>query len=428
MQIKQEQLTPTSVKLTVTADKAALNSLKESVLKRLGQETKVQGFRPGKAPINLLEKQLDPQTTQSEFLNQAINELLDQAVANQKLRVIKQPEVSLTKFVPYTTLEFSAEVEIIGEVKLANYKTIKVTKPKVEVTTKDVTDVLNNLLDRAAEKKEVKRAAKAGDEVVIDFNGKDTKTKEPIEGASGQSYPLVLGSNSFIPGFEAKLIGLKANEEKTFDITFPADYAVASLKSRKVTFNVKVSEVKELTKPKSDDKFAASVGPFKTLNELKSDIKKQVKAQKEKEANQAYENELIQKIADKSEVALPDSLIEEEIKRLNEDEKRNLVYRGQTWQEHLDQEGLSEEQHSAKQRPIAESRIKAGLILGEIAEKENVKVTRDELEVRLKLLKDQYSQDPSMQAELDKPENQRDILNRLIVEKTLDKLRDLAKA
>jgi trigger factor len=425
MQTKREQVSPTTVKLTVTADHDVLDTTKQTVLQRLAQNAKVPGFRPGKAPAHLVEKQLDQATLQSEFIDQAINQLYVLAVEQEKLRPVAAPQIALSKFVPYSTLEFTAEVEVVGDVELANYKLIKLAFKKPEVTAKDVTDVLANLRQRAAAKKEVKRAAKTGDEVTIDFTGTDAKTKEPIDGADGKDYPLVIGGKSFIPGFEDELIGVKPGGQKTFNLTFPKDYAAASLQNRQVTFAVTVTKVQELSEPKLDDAFAASIGPFQTLAELKADIKKQLTAEKQQEANRAYDNELLEKIAAKSTVAIPAALVEEEIDRIEEEEKRNIVYRGQTWQEHLDAEGITAEEHRERQRPSAELRIKAGLILGEIAEREKITVTPEEIEIRTQLLKGQYA-DPAMQAELDKPENRRDLTSRLLTEKTLTKLRDYA--
>lgn len=422
MQITREQLEPTKTKLTVQADDKALDQIKQSVLSRLSQNLKVPGFRPGKAPANLIEKQLDDSVLQTEFLDEAVNQFYVHAIESEKLRPVAQPQISITKFVPFTDLEFTAEVETVGEIKLADYKKIKVEPKKADVKAEEVTTVINNLRQRAAEKKEVKRAAKKDDEVTIDFKGVDAKTKEAIEGADGTAYPLVIGSQRFIPGFEEELIGLKPGDEKAFEITFPKDYGAKELQSRKVSFEVKVSKIEELELPKADDAFAATVGPFKTVAELKADVKKQLQNEKQQEADRAFDNELLEKIAARSEVAIPKALIEEEIDRIEEEEKRNLVYRGQTWQEHLEAEGVSAEEHRERQREGAEVRVKAGLILGEISQKENVQITPEELEIRLQLLKGQYP-DPQMQAELDKPENRREILSRMMTEKTLDNLR-----
>jgi trigger factor len=425
MQIKREQISPTTVKLSINVDKAVLDSTKQSVLKKLAQDAKLPGFRQGKAPANMVEKQVDQSVLQSEFLDQVINEVYVDAVQQEKLRPVEQPKISVTKFVPFGTLEFDAEVETVGEIKLADYKKIKLAQTAVTVTAKDVEDVLNNLRRRAASKEPVERAAKLGDEATINFTGTDAKTGEPIEGADGQDYPLELGSKAFIPGFEEKVVGIKPGGEKTFDIVFPKDYSAAALQGRKVTFAVTVTQVQELKEPKLDEAFVATVGPFKTLAELKADIKRQLKAEKQQEANRVFDNEILEKIAAKSTVPVPQSLIEEEIDRLEEEEKRNIAYRGQTWQEHLDTEGLTAEAHREQKRETAESRVRAGLVLGEIADKEQVIVTPEELEIRIQLLKGQYP-DPAMQAELDKTENRRDIASRMMTEKTLDKLRAFA--
>lgn len=422
MQVTKTQPSPTTAKLKITAGADELAETKQAVLERLGASVKVAGFRPGKAPANLIEKQLEPHAFQAEFLEQVVNRLYVEAIQKEKLRPAAQPKIDITKFVPFSTLEFTAEVESVGDIKLPNYKLIKVEAQKPTVSAQDVNDVLNNLRQRGATKQAVQRAAKDGDEAVIDFKGVDAATKEAIDGADGKEYPLALGSKTFIPGFEDQLIGLKPGEKKTFDLAFPADYGVKTLQSRKVTFEVTVLKVSELKPPALDDKFAASVGPFKTLADLKADIKKQLTTEKQNEAERQFNNDLIEKIAAKTTVAIPKSLVEEEIDRMEEEEKRNIVYRGQTWQEHLESEGLTADQHREKQREGAELRVKAGLVLGAIADAEKIDVTPEELEIRMQLLKGQYP-DPSMQAELDKPEARRDIHSRMMTEKTLEKLR-----
>lgn len=427
MSIKREQINPTKVKLTISGEQTMLESIKQEAVERLGKQVKVQGFRAGKAPTHLVEKQIDQSQLQTEVLEQAVNRLYVDAVQQENIRPASQPEISITKFVPYSTLEFTAEVESVGEVKVADYKKIKLAPKTTTVVVKDVNDVLENLRGRSAEKKQVERAAKLGDEAIINFKGTDAKTKESIPGADGNEYPLALGSKTFIPGFEEELVGVKPGATKTFDLTFPEDYGAQALQSKKVTFKVEVLKVQELVKPKLDDKFAATVGPFKTLAELKADIKKQLIAEKQRENQQVYENELLEKIAAASTVVLPESMIEDEITRMEDEEKRNLVYKGQTWQEHLKAEGVDEAAHREKKRVGATLRVKIGLLLGEIADREGINVTPEELEIRMQLLKGQY-QDPAMQAELAKPEARRDIQTRMMTEKTIDKLRSYATA
>lgn len=424
MQIKLETTAPTNVILQVTADQAILGALKTAAISRLSRNMKLSGFRAGKAPLHLVEKQLDQQLLQSEFLETAVNRLYVDAIQEQKLRPVAQPKVDVMKFVPYTTLEVSYELEVLGTITLPDLTKIKLARPEVKVTAKDVDDVLANLQSRAATKEEVKRAAKLGDETIINFSGVDANTKEPITGATGTDYPLVLGSNSFIPGFEEQLVGLKAGDNKDFPITFPADYSAVELQKRKVTFSITVNKVQAVKEPKLDDAFASTVGPFQSLDELKGDIRKQLDQERAGQAERAYENQLLELIAGKTKVSIPTVLIDEEIDRIESEEQREVVYRGQTWQQHLDSEGLTDEQHREKQRPAAELRVKAGLVLGEIADQEKIIVEPAELEGQIQLLKKQYT-DPAMLVEIDKPENRRDILSRILSQKSLERAKEL---
>jgi len=422
MNIKRTNKSDTEVTLAISATAADLSSIKQHVLKRLASDVKMQGFRKGTAPLALVEKNIDQNLLQTEFLDEAMTHLYSTAAQEEKLRPVTRPDVQIKKFVPFTELEFEVTTSVVGEVKLPNYKTIKVEKPKISVVAKDVDEVVKSLQTRMAERKEVERAAKNGDQVVIDFAGKDDKG-EPVSGAEGKDYPLVLGSNAFIPGFEDNLVGLKPGEQKTFTVTFPKDYGVAALASKDVTFAVTVKTVSEMIEAKVDDEFASKVGPFKTVAELKADIKKQLTAEREAEANKTQQSELVQKIADKTTVALPEALIDQQVVYNIDETRRNLTYRGQTYEEFLKAEGLSEEEYKTTiLRPQAEQQLKTSIMLSEIAEKEKLSVTPEELEIRIQLLKGQYAQDQLMQAELDKPENRQDIASRMLTEKVLELL------
>jgi trigger factor len=426
MRINKSIISDTEVKLTITADEAFMAKTKEHVLKHKVQEMKLPGFRPGKAPLALVEKQVDPNVMQSDFLDEAVNRLYSEAMKAEGLRAVANPTVNLKKFVPYTDLEFEATVEVLGEAKIADYKKIKKALKPLPVTAEDIAGVIKTLQIRLAEKTEVDRAAKDGDEVVMDFEGTDAKGVA-INGADAKDYPMIIGSNSLIPGFEPNLIGMKAGSEKSFDVTFPSDYQSTALAGKKATFKVKVHKVNELRQPKVDDELAAKSGPFKTLKELKEDIKKQLAFERENEARKTLENELVSEIAKKSKLAVPKTLIDDQIQRNEDEERRNLAYRGQTWQEHLKEDGVTEEEHRDRNRPAAEESIKAGLVLAEIAELENITFTPEEVDLRIELLKGQYT-DPDMRNQLDKPENRRDIEGRIMTEKTIEALVKYASA
>lgn len=427
MQIQREQPNPTTAKLTITADRPLLDEVKADVLRRLGQGMKLAGFRAGKAPLAMIERQADAATLQAEFLDAAVNRLYSDALRSEKLRPVQQPQVSITKFVPFATLEFSAEVATIGDVTLPDYQKLRVPKPAVAITDKEIDDVVHTLRLRLATRADAGRAAKTGDEVTIDFQGKDAKTGEPVRGAEGKGYPLLLGSDTFIPGFEAHLVGMKAGEQQEFTLTFPKDYGVKALRSRKVTFAVTATKVQALTLPAADDAFAAKAGPFQTLAALRENIRSQLLSEKQAETDQEYENTLIDSVAKDASVAIPAVLIDEEVRRAEQQVRQNLAYRGQAWEEFLQEQDQTEAAYRDSVRAPAEQRVKAGLVLTEIADREHITVAPEELSLRVQLLKGQYK-DPAMQAELDKPENARAILSNLLTEKTIARLAHYATA
>ena len=421
MQVKKQVLSDTQIKLTVIADQEFIDSVKTVVLRRIGsKDVKLPGFRAGKAPLSLIEKSVDANVLQKEFLEEAINRMYATAVKSENLRPIDQPKIDLKKFVPYTSVEFEAELVIIGEVKLANYKNIKKTLKPVDVTAKEINDVINSIKKSQATRNEVTRPSKSGDEIVIDFAGKDEKG-QPVSGADGKNYPLVIGSNTFIPGFEPEMIGLKGGTSKTFTIKFPKDYGAVSLQNKKVTFSVDVKKVQELVEPIVDDAFVAKIGPFKTVSEMRADIKRHLLAEKHDQAERMLKNEIVQEIVNKTSVAIPDIIIDRQAEQAEQAFKNNLVYQGQTWQEYLKSQKITEEEYRKRERPAAKQNVKTSLILTEIAKLEEVTVTQEEINNQLQLLKQRYT-DKAMRAELDKPENQRDIEGRLMADKTVNKL------
>jgi trigger factor len=425
MQIKVTHPTKNEAELVIIPTNEELDSIKKHVLGHFKDQVKVAGFRAGKTPIELVEKHADPQALQVRFLDEAVEQLYRKAMQTQGLRPVAAPKVSITKFVPFTTLEFTATVAVLGVIKLADYKKPStVEKPKVAVTAKDVNGILENLQLRMAEKKDVERVSKTGDQVWIDFSGVDAKDK-PVAGADGKDYPLALGSNTFIPGFEDNVTGMKANETKTFTLTFPKDYGVKALAGSKVTFTVIVSKVQEVVKPALDDEFAKKAGPFTTMETLKDDIKKQMTLEREQQVQREYESELIRDITNKSTLDAPSVLVDEQLERMINQDRQNAVYRGQTWEEYLEQQGMTEEEYKTKARPAAEERVKASLVLSEVADAEQVNITRDELDARMEALKTQY-QDPKMQAELETDEARQDIASRMLTEKTIVKLVEYA--
>ena len=427
MKVTSKKLSTTEYEITYAVEAEALALSKKHAISKLSKGVKIAGFRPGKAPAAMIEKSIDQMALQSEFINEALNHSLSEALEEAKLRPLTQPDVELVKFVAYDTVEFKAKVLVLGPITLPDYKKLNIKKPEIKITEKDIDQVIENLKRHMAEKMDVDRAAKDKDQVWFDFEGKDEKG-ELVKGASGKDYPIIIGSNTFIPGFEDNLKGLKAEDEKTFTLTFPKDYGVKALQNRKVSFTCKVNKVQEVVEPEVNDALAKKANPsLSTVVDLKDDIKKQLTVERTRQAEQEFDNAIVDAVVKGTKVEIPKIIIDQQIEGVMQDLTQNLLYRGITYQEFLENEGISEDEHREKELvPEARRRVIAGISLSEIADKENVQITPEELEMRLRILKGQYASDVNMQNQLETPEGRRNVAGKLLTEKTIAKLKTYA--
>ena len=413
--------------LTITADEADLAPLRRQVLQEHRGKVKAKGFRPGKAPDEVVEKELGENHVQQDVLERAVNRLYGMAASNDKLKAFDNPEIKIEKFVPYTELSFTAIVPVVPDFKLPDVSKIKVPLKQDKVTAKDVDEVLDRLATQIAEKKSVKRAVKKNDEVTIDFLGKDKDGKE-IKGANGEGYPLTIGSKTFIPGFEEKLVGQKLDEEKTFEITFPKDYHAKNMAGMKVSFTVTVKDIKELVKAKIDDEFAKKLGNFDSLETVKKDIEKQLEDEKHNEALRTQREEVIGTIVDKTKFTPPAKLVEQVAESMRREFKQNLEQRGMTEEDYFTQQGQTKEEFEKDEiQPNAAKRAKTSLVLTELAESENIQVSKEDLEKTHNAMKERYKDSPEMLETLDAPEARRDIANQIMTEKTIDQVAEKAR-
>ena len=415
----------TRVKVVVAADHAELAAAEQVALKRLAKTVKVNGFRTGHVPLEIVKKHADPNALAQETLDAALNRAVAEAFLNNNLQVLARPEVEIKKYVPGELLEFTAEADVLPEVKLGDYKKLKVKKAAVNVNKKEIDEVIERIQKGLSEKKEVKRAAKIGDETVIDFVGK--KDGEAFQGGTGKDYPLVLGSNSFIPGFEDALVGLKAGDTKDVKLAFPKDYHVKDLAGQDVVFEVTVKKVNSVKLPALDDKFAAKAGPFTSMEDLRKDIKAEITAQAERRAKDDLKDELVKQLVAKSTVSVPSVLRDDQIRSLEQDLRQNLMYRGRTLEQYFEEKGYADRDAwvKAEANDAADARIKAGLVLAQLSKELKIEATADELAAHINAYKQQYANNPKMAKHFDKPEAQREVANRLITEKTIDKLVEL---
>ena len=415
----------TRVKVVITADHAELAAAEQVALKRLAKTAKVNGFRTGHVPLEIVKKHADANALAQETLDAALNRAVAEAFLSNDLQVLARPEVEIKKYVPGELLEFTAEADVLPEVKLGDYKKLKVKKAAVNVDKKEIDEVIERIQKGLSEKKEVKRAAKIGDETVIDFVGK--KDGEAFHGGTGKDYPLVLGSNSFIPGFEDALVGLKAGDTKDVKLAFPKDYHVKDLAGQDVVFEVTVKKVNSVKLPALDDKFAAKAGSFTSMEDLRSDIKAEIAAQAERRAKDDLKDELVKQLVAKSVVSVPSVLRDDQIRSLEQDLRQNLMYRGRTLEQYFKEKGYADRDAwvKAEANDVADARIKAGLVLAQLSKELKIEATADELAAHINAYKQQYANNSKMAKHFDKPEAQREVANRLITEKTIDKLVEL---
>lgn len=415
----------TRVKVVVAADHAELAAAEQVALKRLAKTVKVNGFRTGHVPLEIVKKHADLNALAQETLDAALNRAVAEAFLSNDLQVLARPEVEIKKYVPGELLEFTAEADVLPEVKLGDYKKLKAKKAAVNVDKKEIDEVIERIQKGLSEKKEVKRAAKLGDEMVIDFVGK--KDGKAFQGGTGKDYPLVLGSNSFIPGFEDALVGLKAGDTKDVKLAFPKDYHAKDLAGQDVVFEVAVKKVNSVKLPALDDKFAAKAGPFTSMDDLRRDIKAEIAAQAERRAKDDLKDELVKQLVAKSTVSVPSVLRDDQIRSLEQDLRQNLMYRGRTLEQYFEEKGYADRDAwvKAEANDAADARIKAGLVLAQLSKELKIEATADELAAHINAYKQQYANNPKMAKHFDKPEAQREVANRLITEKTIDKLVEL---
>lgn len=423
MKTQVKNLSPTKVILTITLGKEELEAAEQVALTKLAKEIKAPGFRKGKVPASVALKHVDPNLLAQQTADDALSKAVAEAFLAGGIQALDRPAVELKKFVPGQEMEFTAEVDILPEVKLGDYKKLDAKKGEVKVTAKDVTDILERMREGMSEKEEVERAAKDGDEVTIDFVGK--KDDVAFDGGTATDYELKLGSNSFIPGFEEGIVGKKIGETFDLKLKFPATYHVADLADADVTFTTTLKKVKELKKPTLDDEFAKKAdNRVKTLEDLKKDIKQELTSQKEREVTDKLKDDLVGKLIEVSEIPVPEVLLEDQKRSIEQDMTQNLMYQGLTIEQYVANQGFKtrEEWIEKEVTPAAEKRVKAGLVLAELSKVEKVEATADELAEHINLYKQQYANNPEMAKQFDQPEAQRDIANRLLTEKTVDLL------
>lgn len=421
MKTKLKNISDVKVELTISLGAEELKAAEQVALTKLAKEVKIEGFRKGKAPLEMVAAQVDTNLLNQEILENALSKSVAEVFLKEKVQAINRPEVDVKKFIPGTELEFTTTTEIMPKVELGDYKKLGVKKEAIKVSKKEVKETIERILKNFAEKKKVEREAKNGDEIIIDFLGK--KDGVAFDGGKAEKFPLELGSKSFIPGFEEGLIGKKAGDELSLDLEFPKDYHAKDLAGAKVVFEVKIHEVRENVEPEINEEFLSKLGDFKTKEEFEKQIEEDLKTQKQAEADEKFKDELVKKLAEVSKVPVPEILIEDQKRSIEMDMQQNLMYSGLSLEDYLERMGKTREEWLEKDiKEAAEMRVKSGLALAELSKVEKVKSDTKELDARIAQLKEQYGNSKEVQEQLSSNDVRRNLANQILTEKTIDLL------
>ena len=425
METKILTRTDDEVKFSITLTEAELKAVKVEVFNQLRGRVKAAGFRPGKAPDMIVERELGSSSVQREVMDHAVQHTYADAVKELKLQIVSNPKISLDKFVPYTVLEYTVVAELLPKVKLADYQKMRVKRPAIKIDPAEINRTIEELRRRESVRLDSEQPAKLGDEVNFDFAG--TKDGQPVPGASSTNQTLQLGSGQFIPGFEEEIIGLSKGAEKTFDIRFPAEYHEKTLADQVVTFAIKLNAVTDLVLPELDQNFVEQVSPFKSVADLENDITSKLTAEKAQGAAREYEQAVLDKLLKDSQFKTPQALIDQQLERMRSELAQNLGASGLDLPKYLDLSGKTQAEMDAEMRPEAERRVGLAMVLTEVAAAESLSISPEELDAEIARLKQEYP-DPATQAELNNPTTREEVYNHLMSSRVIAKLVSFAEA
>ena len=381
-----EKLENSKVVLTIEVGSEAFEAAINKAYLKLRGKMHIAGFRPGKAPRKMIERMYGVEVFYEEAVNIVLPDAYEDAVKEQGLDVVGYPEVELVDC-SKEGVTFKATVAVYPEVTLGQYKGLEAPKAEVKVMAADVNARLKEMAERNARLVSVDRAVKKGDTATIDFEGFDNGVA--FDGGKGENFDLVIGSGSFVPGFEEQLIGMKAGAEKDIDITFPENYT-PELAGKSVVFHVKVNEVKTKEVPAIDDEFAKDVSEFDTLKELKADLKKKITAERKEAAQRAFEDALMQKVAEGIECEIPDEMVNMQAERMLDNFKQQMASQGIAFEQYLQMTGSTEAEFKAQAYGPAKEQVKMDLAVEAIIKAEGLDASDEEIENEIKNVAEKY--------------------------------------
>ena len=391
MSVKVDNLEKNMAKLTVEVSAGELDNAIEIAYKKNKNKFSIPGFRKGKVPMATIEKMYGV----GVFYEDAVNTLLDysypDAVRESGLEVVSRPEIEVVELEKGKPFVYTALVAVKPPVELGQYKGVSVPKADVSVTAKDVDAELVRVQEqnaRMVSMDDPEYAVKNGDIVTIDFDG--SVDGVPFDGGKGESYPLTIGSHSFIDTFEEQLIGHKTGDHVDVNVTFPTPYASKELEGKAALFKVVIHEIKQKQLPELDDEFASEVSEFETLKEYKASVKNELKLRKEKLAAQENENNVMKAVVANAKIEIPEAMIRTNVENMIYDYERSMSQQGLKLEQYLSYIGQTAEEFKKSLEPQAEESIKAQLVVEAIVKAENITASDEAVEAKINEMAEQY--------------------------------------
>ena len=377
------------LKLEFTIEAKKFDEGMKKVYAKSAKYFNIPGFRKGKAPMAIVEKQYGPEIFYEDTFNEIVPEEYERELKENNIEAVSRPEIEVKQMGKGQDLVFTAVVQTKPEVKLGKYKGIELKKIEYNVTDEDIEHELGHMADRNSRLVTVEdRPVENGDITVIDFEG--FVDGVAFEGGKAENHELTIGSNTFIPGFEDQIIGMKTGEEKDINVKFPEEYFSEELKGKDATFKVKLHEIKKKELPELNDDFAKDTSEFDTLEELKKSIKEKLEEENKNKAKYETEDAAIKAVSDATEVEIPSGMIETEIDNMVRDIETRLSYQGMKLDQYLEMMGKSMEDFRKEYEEQAKTSVKTRLTLEAIEKAEKIEPSDEEVDKKLKEMAAMY--------------------------------------
>ena len=412
------------VKLEITVEAEKFDGAIKTVFNKNAKYFNIPGFRKGKAPYQIVEKTYGAQIFYEDAFNEIAGQAYEEALKENKIEAVSKPEIDLVQIEKGKDLIFTAVVSTKPEVTLGKYKGIEIKKVEYNVSDEDVEHELGHMAEKNARLVSVEdRPVESGDITVIDFEGfVDGKA---FDGGKAENHELTIGSNTFIPGFEDQIIGMKLEEEKEINVKFPEEYFSANLAGKDAMFKVKLHEIKKKEMPEINDELAKDISEFDTIDELKKSIREKQEEQNKQRAKYETEDEVIKAVCDEAKVDIPNGMIELEIDRMAQDIETRLSYQGMKLEQYLKMMNKTMEDFRKENREQAENAVKSRLVLEAVEKDAKIEVTEEEISAKIKEMAENYGR--KEEEVKDNPELVKYVGDSLKTEKTINFLVENAK-